>query len=124
MPGSNRRQRGFTLLEVMVAVTVFAAVALAINETTSQSVSSALYLQDKTLAAMIADNQLTELRLKGLPPLGEQRQPLPFANREWLVHTRVEKTDFPDTHRVTVSVADHQHKDSPLISLATIMGKH
>ena len=49
----KRAQRGFTLIEVMIALTVFVAIAATISETASQSVGSLLHLQDKTLDAAI-----------------------------------------------------------------------
>lgn len=115
--------RGFTLLEVMIALTIFVTIALTLSQTASQSVDTVLYMQDKTLASMLASNQLNEQRLKGIPRVGESRNTQRFANREWSVHTKVEKTDFPNTVRITLSVADSQHQDSPLATLATIMGQ-
>jgi len=47
-----------------------------------------------------------------------------MAGREWRVHIKVEKTQFPDTNNVTVSVADMAAKDNYILSLTTIMGKH
>ncbi|MAY15777.1 type II secretion system minor pseudopilin GspI [Thalassolituus alkanivorans] len=121
---TERNQRGFTLIEVMIALTVFVAIAATMSETASQSVGSLLHLQDKTLASFVADNRMVELRLNGLPPVGENNDQVDMADREWKVFTKVEKTEFPDTHRVTVSVADMQHKDSNLITLVSIMSKY
>lgn len=116
--------KGFTLLEVMVALTIFAGIALTLSQTESQSIDNVLYLQHKTLAAMLAENQLNEQRLKGLPRTGESHQQVRFAQRQWQVTQQVEKTNFPDTFRVTLSVALLEKKDNPLATLATIMGKH
>lgn len=120
----NPFSKGFTLLEVMIALTIFVAIALSLSQTASQSVDTVLYMQDKTLASMLAENQLNEIRLKGLPRIGETKGQVRFASREWQIFTQVEKTQFPDTFRITLSVADMQHKDSNLATLATIMGKH
>ena len=46
-----RRAAGFTLIEVMIAVTVFVAVATTISQTTSQSVGTQLSLENTTLAS-------------------------------------------------------------------------
>ena len=54
----------------MIALTIFAAMAIVISDTASQSASSLIHLQDKTLAAMVAENRMAELRLNGLPPQG------------------------------------------------------
>lgn len=118
------RSKGFTLLEVMIAVTVFAAIAVTISETASQSVSSVLYLQDKTLASMVAENRMTEMRLQGLPAVGEKNDTVKFANREWHLNITATATDFPDTHMVTIAVSDIAHKDSSILQLTSIMGRH
>lgn len=117
------KTRGFTLLEVMVALVIFTGMAITLSRTASQSVDTLLYLQDKTLASMIAENRMAELKLAGFPALGERKDQLRFASRQWQLLIKVEATQFPDTHRVTVSVATLEHKDSPLVSLASIMGK-
>lgn len=116
--------QGFTLLEVMVALTVFVGIALTLSQTASQSVDTTLYLQEKTLASMVAENKLNQIRLEGMPAVGERKNRTKLAEREWQLTTKVEKTEFPDTHRVTVSVALMNDKDSPLLSLVTIIGKH
>lgn len=121
---ADRQLRGFTLLEVMIALTIFAAMAMVISDTASQSASSLIHLQDKTLASMVAENRMTELRLNGLPPLGERNDQVQMASRDWLITSKVEKTEFPDTHRVTIEVADAANKDAIVATLASIMGKH
>ena len=115
---------GFTLLEVMIALTIFVTIALTLSQTASQSVDSVLYMQNKTLASMLAANQLNEQRLKGIPKIGESHEMIRFANQEWYVATQVEKTDFPDTVRITLNVSEPLHKEAPLISLASIVGSH
>src|SRR5690554_930954 len=118
------QQQGFTLLEVMVALTVFVAIAVTLSQTASQSIDTTLYLQEKTLASMVAENKLNTLRLEGMPAVGERKETTRLADRQWQLTTKVEKTEFPDTHRITVSVALASSKDNPLISLITIIGKH
>lgn len=118
------RQGGFTLLEVMIAVTIFAVIATTISQTTSQSVGNLLYLQDKTLAAFVAENQLAEIRLAPFPNVSDSNDVIDMAGREWRVNTKIENTQLPDTRRVTVSVADLNDKESNLATLATIVGKY
>lgn len=121
---SITKQRGFTLLEVMIAVTIFAVIATTISQTTSQSVGNLLYLQDKTLAAFVAENQLAEVRLAPFPNVGDANDVIDMAGREWRVNTKIENTQLPDTRRVTVSVADLNDKDANLATLVTIVGKY
>ena len=61
-------QRGFTLLEVLVALAIFAVVAASVLATSARSLQNAARLEDKTLAMWIADNRLAEMQLAATPP--------------------------------------------------------
>ncbi|ACS85275.1 type II secretion system minor pseudopilin GspI [Musicola paradisiaca] len=65
------KQRGMTLLEVMVALVIFALAGLTVLRTTAQQSSMLSRLEEKTFAVWIAENQLAVLRL-------EKRQPETF----------------------------------------------
>ncbi|HEX5842512.1 MAG TPA: type II secretion system minor pseudopilin GspI, partial [Pseudomonas sp.] len=62
-----RRAGGFTLLEVLVALAIFALVAASVLTATARSLQTASRLEEKTLAMWIADNQLAELQLSKTP---------------------------------------------------------
>jgi general secretion pathway protein I len=59
------RQRGFTLIEVMVALIVVALGIGALLVTLTSSAESMGYLRDKSLAQWIALNRISEVRLSG-----------------------------------------------------------
>lgn len=63
-----KRARGFTLLEVLVALAIFAMVAASVLSASARSLQNASRLEDKTLAMWIADNRLNELQLEQTPP--------------------------------------------------------
>lgn len=118
---------GFTLLEVMIALTIFAALAVTISSTASQAVNNALQLEEKVLATWVAENALTQMRIqtrssRALPPQTQSSDELEMAGREWVVKTDVEKTDFPGVVRITISVALKRDKAYNLASIATILG--
>ena len=62
-----KRVQGFTLLEVLVALAIFALVAASVLSATARSLQTASRLEEKTLAMWIADNRLTELQLSQSP---------------------------------------------------------
>ncbi|MFL0807249.1 MAG: type II secretion system minor pseudopilin GspI [Oceanobacter sp.] len=118
---------GFTLLEVMIALTIFAALAVTISSTASQAVNNTLHLEEKVLATWVAENALTQMRIQtrasqALPPQTQSKDTLEMAGREWVVKTHVEKTDFPGVVRITISVALERDKEYNLASVATILG--
>lgn len=117
-------ERGFTLLEVMIALTIFVVIAIAMSDTASHSANSVLYLQNKTLAGFVAENKLTEMQLAGYPSIGNSTEDVTMASRQWKVHTKVMATSFKGARRIEVSVAQTDTPDSPLVTLIGVSGQH
>lgn len=122
---TGTKTAGFTLLEVLIALTIFAAIATVVSGTTSQSTETALYLENRTMASWIAENRMAEIRLNpsGLA-VGDSNDTLDMANREWRVNTKVINTEMDGVLRVTISVSLASDKDYSLATLATVMGTH
>ena len=98
--------RGFTLLEVLVALAIFALVAASVLTASSRSLQTAARLEDKTLAMWIADNRLSELQLAETPPAdGRAQGQLDYAGRHWEWLSLIEPTSEPAMRRVTLWVA-------------------
>lgn len=55
--------RGMTLLEVLIALAIFATAAIAIIRSVSQHINTLNYLEDKAFAAMVVDNQMAKVML-------------------------------------------------------------
>lgn len=107
-----RSCKGFTLLEVLVALLVFSLLASAAVSVTSQYVVSQERVRDKTLASWLASNVVTELRLK---PSGstvtESHTTREFANQNWEVQTTITDTSEKAMHRVEVRVSQVRPPD-------------
>ncbi|MCE0936863.1 type II secretion system minor pseudopilin GspI [Pseudomonas kurunegalensis] len=94
-PGSNV-ERGFTLLEVLVALSVFAVLAAAVTTASQHVLEQSQGLRDRLFASWIADNHLAELRLHA--PAAAQRRTLEVRfdeRRWWLVEARHPLADAP-----------------------------
>ncbi len=76
-----KRARGFTLLEVLVALAIFAMVAASVLSASARSLQNASRLEDKTLAMWIADNRLNELQMEQTPPWRRSRRSTASARR-------------------------------------------
>lgn len=101
-----KRTRGFTLLEVLVALGIFALVAASVLTATARSLQTAARLEDKTFALWLADNRLQELQLADTPPDdGSSQGEETYAGRRWLWQSKVQATSDPGMRRVTIWVA-------------------
>lgn len=126
-----RRSAGFTLLEVLVALAIFAMVAASVLTATSRSLQTASRLEDKTLAMWIADNQLTELQLAPEPVVdGRAQGELEFAGRRWQWQSEIKATSEPAMRRVSLWVAPRAEdglggevRERALVSLNGFLGE-
>jgi general secretion pathway protein I len=80
----RRRARGFTLLEVLVALAIVAMSVGALLGTVTSSASNVIYLKDKTLAEWVALNRLTEVRIDtNMPDPGKRTGNSVMAGMRW-----------------------------------------
>jgi general secretion pathway protein I len=98
-------QRGFTLIEVLVALVIVALGMSALLETLGSAADTASYLRDKSFAQWIAFNQLATTRLSGtLPSDGTTNGELDYAGRHWRWRQVVSDLAFPGVFRIDVMV--------------------
>ena len=110
------RQRAFTLLEVLVALAIFATVAAAVLTAAASSVRNAARLEEKALAGWIADNQLVELQLqRPSPGTGRNQREVSYAGRDWQLQETIDSTSDPAMRRVTLWVAPRARRSSDSI---------
>jgi general secretion pathway protein I len=109
--------RGFTLIEVLVALMVVAMGLAALMIAVSSTARTSGYLRDKTLAQWMALNRLSEVRLN-LSKFGQNTDTgeLYFANRTWHYDTRYFDTSITTMKRVVVRVyaGDAKTKGNPV----------
>ena len=106
-----RDARGFTLVEVLVALMVVAIGLAALMVAVSGTARSSAYLRDKTLAQWIALNRLTQVRLN-MTKFGQNtdKGELVFAGRTWHYDTRYFDTSIATMKRVDVRVYEGNAK--------------
>lgn len=98
-------QRGFTLVEVLVAMVVLAMGLGAISVTMASYTRNGSLLRDRALGLFVAHNRLTEIELLPVwPPIGESDGDLEFAGRKWRWEATVSKTDDDELRRVDLRV--------------------
>ena len=102
---SGARVRGFTLIEVLVALAIAAIGLASVLAVVTNSARNAVYLRDKTFASWIAQNRITELRLGGtMPSVDKTNGDLEFAGQKWKWEQTVTQTEVPGMRRIDVAV--------------------
>lgn len=117
-----KRERAFTLVEVMVALAI-TAIALVAGLKATAALTDNAQRQDALLLAQIcADNRLIELRLaRQLPGVGDSSSDCAQADRTLLVAQQVRATPNPNFRRVVVSVSE---AGVPITQVSTIVGRN
>ncbi|MFT5558040.1 MAG: general secretion pathway protein I [Psychromonas sp.] len=78
------KDRGMTLLEVLLALVILATAGLAVMNAASGALNSQAYLQEKTFALWIASNGLAELKLQNEWPSDTWKEDsVDFAGSTW-----------------------------------------
>ena len=89
----NKPDKGFTLIEVMVALAIIAIALSSLIKASGSHTSSAAYLKSKTLAHYVAMNEVAELHTKKRwPDLGTTQNSTEMAGHEWFWTREVAKT--------------------------------
>jgi len=116
----NARPHGFTLIEVLVALTL-AAVALAAGmRALTQAADGAGTLKARTLALWVAQNRLAIVQLAPeLPPLGDTGGGAEQAGSRFVWRASVSATPNPGFRRIDIVVAE---ADLPDYALARLTG--
>jgi general secretion pathway protein I len=103
--GRTRLQRqGFTLLEVMVALAIFAVAAIALTRAGMSYTQGVSSLTDRTLAHFVAMNEAANLRILGTWPEGTGEKEVDEQGQHWLVQHQVYPTPSENVRRVEIRV--------------------
>lgn len=126
--GRPMTERGFTLLEVMVALAVFAVVSVALVGNSASTIRQAGMIQERTVATWLAEDRMTGLRIvprsdETFPGVGTEREIIEMAGVEWDVETEIESTENDDVRRVTVRVY-RETNDEPTARLTGFLGRY
>lgn len=100
-----KRFRGMTLIEVMVALAIFAITGVAILKATGDHIGSVGQIEEITFATWVANNQLSRSHLDNQwPPKNNQRGSVEMAGRTWFWQQIVTQTNDKDLRSIEIKV--------------------
>jgi len=119
--GKNRSSRGFTLIELVVALAVLAIGMTAVLHSAGQAGHAGSFLKQRTIAHWVASNKAAELSInREWPEPGVSSGTETMANQTWHWETEVRSTAVPELRLVTIRV---MLDDEEKASLITFVGK-
>ena len=102
-----RREGGFTLIEILVAIAILAVALAATSRAASIATDGALESRQRLLATWTAENRVAELRARRLfPSTGSTQFRATQAGVEMVVEETVSDTPNQGIRRVDLAVAD------------------
>lgn len=117
-----RGARGFTLVEVLVALAVVAIALAAGVQATSALTRNAVRQSDMLLAQLCAENELARVRLaRQMPGVGSTRVACRQGNLDLEVALTVAPTPNPNFLRVDAQVFGAAQ---PLLRVSTVVGRY
>ncbi len=116
--------RGFTLIEVLVALAIIAIALGALISTSGSQASSAAYLKHKSIAHWVAMNEITQLQVqKAWLAKGTRDGSSTMAGTEWYWTLTVKETEDDDARQVEFKIFLDQGRDSNITRLIGYLSK-
>ena len=101
------RARGFTLVEILVAVAILAVALAATTRAASMATDGALETRERLLATWAAQNVIAEMRARRIfPAAATSTVNATQGNVAFVIEQTVTETPNPTMHKVDLAVAE------------------
>ena len=121
---NTRGARGFTLMEVMVALAIVSIGLIAVFNGIIQMAHSTSTLRERAQADWIAMNMISQIRISGdFPEVGSFDGSTEFAGREWRWEADISETGVTDLRRIDMSVAYEDIPDDVITIMAGFVSR-
>ena len=119
----KKNQKGFTLLEVLVALAVLTMGLGTVIKVAGSQASQLSYLKNKTIALWVANNKANEIQLDKWPRTGNSSGREVMANQEWRWKLKVSNTPDKDLRRLDIEVSQANEGGEPVVRFISFVGK-
>ena len=117
-----RKAKGLTLLEVMVALFIFALTATSIMKAASEHLRGIATLEEITFATWVANNQLNHALVEQKwPPENNKKGSEEMGGVTWYWRQVVTNTQDSDLRQVEVFVSQTENDESYITSVTTFL---
>ena len=124
-------RRGFTLIELMVALAVVAIVATTVLVRGGETAAQTYSLERRALARWALENEVGRARLQQMVnrdplPAGTKRRRVNLGSREWLIVEDIFATSHPSLSRIEYSVfsLEDGREVGPVDTMTTFIGQY
>ncbi len=111
--------RGFTLLEMLVALSILSLAALALVRLDAFAIRTAAAVDGASIARIVAANAATDILTAPSPPAaGQQSVEVSNGGRNWTVQTNAQPSEDPAVLRIAIAVTGNDDRATLTIARA------
>ncbi|MCG7544749.1 type II secretion system minor pseudopilin GspI [Pseudoalteromonas sp. MM17-2] len=119
------RYQGFTLLEVMVALSICAMAGIAAMQISGEHINHLSTIEEQTFASWVAENQLVEIRAQGdkWAAKNNHKGKVELAGKTWYWQQKVTRTADSSFVKVDIEVYTDEQYEQFAYTLSTYIDK-
>lgn len=118
------KQRGFTLIEIIISLVVISVALGAVIATTGNSVKHGAHIKEKTIALWVAENAIAEISITNpWPSSGLKSDKAKMAGKLWFIKSDIKQTPDINIRRMDLSVYSDEKTEDKVVSLTSYLVK-
>jgi general secretion pathway protein I len=106
----KKKHAGFTLIEVLIALSIIAIALTALLKVTAQNIENTHRIKEKTIAHWVALQgvAMIQLNLLRVVPNQESTQATTLFNEKWYWRAKINQTSVNSLQQIIISVSPNQ----------------